>query len=258
MEDFQLDEQLNPFKIGYLFRKKVNNYDLASSLLYLIEKKVIIFDEKRRILKNNKKSDLSRSDEKMIKMLFVNQNKLTLENMVYQAQEDFDEFLKNYSNWLNFATEEAEEEKYYENLLAFKIFGIIYCVIGIFLGLFLIGKNTYYSSIIIIILAIIFLIYFVLFRKRTVVGLTEYYKYFNLKKKLIKGDIANLDNISYYLMYANSMGCFNKFIKRLEGNEKEKFRAKTIREIIILIIKKAYEARNNTHTKYASVKIKAK
>ena len=258
MEDFQLDEQLNPFKIGYLFRKKVNNYDLASSLLYLIEKKVIIFDEKKRILKSNKTSDLSRSEEKMIKMLFVNQNKLTLENIVYQAQEDFDEFLKNYSNWLNFATEEAEEEKYYENLLVFKIFGIIYCVIGIFLGLFLIGKNTYYSSIIIIILAIIFLIYFILFRKRTAAGLTEYYKYSNLKKTLIKGDIANLDNVPYYLMYANSMGCFNKFIKRLEGNEKEKFRAKTIREIIILTIKKAYEARNNAHDKYASVKIKTK
>ncbi len=257
-EEFELNKQLNPFKIGYLLKKKVTNYDLASSLLYLIENKTITFDEKRRTLKKNKVNDLSISEEKIIRMLFNEKNKISLEEIIYQAQEDFDEFLKNYSNWLNFATSEAEEEKYYENLLVFKIIGIIYCVVGIFLGSFLINQNTYYSSIVIIVLACIFLIYFILFRKRTVKGLTEYYKYINLKKTLIKDNITDREVIPYYLMYANSMGCFNKFIKKLNNYEKEVFRAKTIRNIIILTIKKAYETRNNTHAKYSSVQIKVK
>ena len=258
IEEFKLNKDINPFKIGYLLRKKVNNYDLASSLLYLIEKKVITFDEKRRILKKNKSSNLSASEEKIIKMFLGEKNKVTLEDIIYYSQEDFDEFLKNYSNWLNFASEEAEKENYYENLLAFKIVGIIYCVVGIFLGSFLVGQNTYYSSIVVIVLSIIFLLYFILFKKRTFDGLIEYRKYTNLKKMLVRGDISNLDNIPYYLMYANSMGCFNKFCKRLDEYETEQFRAKTIRETIVLTIKKAYEARNNAHSRYAKVKMRTK
>ena len=205
-------------------------------------------------MKKSKINNLSASEEKIIKMLFDNQNKITLEEIIYHAQSDFDEFLKNYSNWLNFATTEAEEEKYFENILLFKIIGIIYCAIGVFLGSFLIGQDTYYSPIIIIVLAIIFLAYFIFFRKRTAKGIIEYKKLSNLKKELIKGDISNLEDVNYYLMYANSMGCFNKFIKRLDEYEKERFRAKNIRETIILTVKKSYEARNNAHTKYAKLK----
>lgn len=257
VEDFKLNKDINPFKIGYLLRKKITNDDLVASFLYLIANKTISFDEKRRILKRNKSNNLSASasEEKMLKMFFNNQNKLSLEEVVYYAQEEFDEFLKNYSNWFNFATEEAEAENYYENLLVFKIVGIVYCVIGIFLGTFLINQNTYFSSIIIIVLAFIFLLYFIFLRKRTVNGLQEYFKYFKVKKTLIKGDISilNIDS-DYYLMYANSMGCFNKLVKRMDN--KEVFRAKTIRETIILTIKKAYEARDDMHNKYASVNIK--
>ena len=120
-------------------------------------------------------------EEKIIKMFLGEKNKVTLEDIIYYSQEDFDEFLKNYSNWLNFASEEAEKENYYEKLLAFKIVGIIYCVVGIFLGAFFIGQNTYYSSIVVIVLSIIFLLYFILFKKRTFDGLIEYHKYINLK-----------------------------------------------------------------------------
>ena len=254
---FKIDKNIEPFKIGYLLKKKVTKYDLASSLLYLIEKKLLDFDEKRRTLKKNKVTNLKlASEEKIIKMLFNDKNKITLEDISYYVQENFDEFLKDYSNWLNFATVEAEDEHYHENLLFFKIFGVVYCVGGILLGSFLIGNDVYYSPITIIVLAGLFLFYFIFFKKRTYDGLVEFLKYVKLKKQLIKGDISNLNDIPYYLMYANSMGCFNKFSKRLDNYEVDKFRAKTIRDTIILIIKQAYEARNNAHAKYASVKIK--
>lgn len=252
-EKFILNKEINPFKIGYLVKKKITNYDLASSLLFLIENEVIIFDEKRRTLKKNKSINLSSSEEKIIKIFFKDKNTITLEDMTYHAEEDFDDFLKNYSNWINFATSEAEDEKYYENLLLFKIIGIIYCILGIFLGLFLIDYNMYYSPIVIIVLAMLFLFYFIFIRKKTYKGLSEYHKYMDFKSKLLKGNI-NKDEVPYYLMYANSMGFFNKLFKKLNNYEKDRFRAKTIRNTVVITIKKAYESRSNAHAKYASIK----
>ena len=243
--DSNLDKK-NPFKIGYLLRKRITNNDLVSSLLYLIEKDIITFDTNKQLLKKNKKNNLSASEEKLIKMLFDEQNKITLKEILYKAQEEFDKFLKNYSNWLNFATLEAENEEYYEDVLLFKLIGSIYCIGGIILGCFLINNDTYYSSLIIIVMAIIFLIYFILLRKRTAKGISEYYLWTDLKDD-------DIDE-NWYLVYANSLGFFKKKLKKIDSQKK--YYADMIKANILLSIKKSYEARKNAYHKYSKVKLK--
>ena len=243
----RLNNDISPFKINYLLRKKITNLDLVASIIYLINKQKIFFDEKRRMLKKSNLK-LTNSEEKLIKLLFNDKNKVTLEEIAYYAQENFDNFLKNYSNWFDSVNIEAENEKYYENLFFYKIISISYCIIGLFLGIFLINQPTYYSSIIIIILAIIFLIYFIFLRKRTEKGLKQYYNWLSIKTDLLKA--KKID--TYYLPYVLCLG--KKNLKYL--NNEDKRILKTIKESIIITIKKAYEARDNAHIKYSSVKLK--
>ncbi len=225
----EIADNSNPAIIGYLIRRKVTDDDLIASILNLIKKKVIIFKKTNKgyIFKKNNIDNLNNSDEKLVKFIFDNKNKISIDEFKQRAKIDYEEFLKSYSNWFNAIDRELDKKHYYEDTLLFKIIGIIFCVIGIILGLFLLDKDTYFSSVIIIIIAIIFLPYFVFLYKRTALGNEEYYYLVGLKKYM--KDLNQFEPLEFaelekYLIFATGFGIDLKLIKniKISGQYKQK------------------------------------
>ena len=164
----EIPNDYNPTIVGYLLHKKITNDDLVASILYLIDKKVIKLenDKKDYILKKGKINDITTSEEWLLKLIFDNKKEISLINFEHKAK-NYDEFLNLYSNWLNVATNEAEEKEFFCDTFSIKLVGIIYSIIGILISVFLINKDTYYSSLIVLFVSLISLVYYIKFNKRT-------------------------------------------------------------------------------------------
>ena len=202
-----------PVSIGYLNRKKVSNNDLISSILYLIDKKIITYEKIKNDykLKLNTKKQLITSQERLMKFLFDDKFEIMLSSISKKSKNDYNNFLKSYSNWLNTAVFEAENEKFFENIFLIKIFGIIYCIIGFFGGTFLLSKDTYFSSFIMIIISIISILYFIFVYIRTDKGKEQYYNCLKFKENINKSSSISFKE----LIYCISLDLDNNFFENI-------------------------------------------
>lgn len=210
-----------PFISGYILRKKITNNDLIASILDMIDKKIIILKKVNNeyIFSQKKTKDLTDEQEKMLKFLFDNQNEITFNDFKDRAKNNHNRFLNLYSNWFNKANDIASAKEYYANVTIIKMIGIIYSIIGIFLGVFLLDRNTYFSSIVIFLLGIVSLGCFVVFFERTTKGNEEYSKLLALKRFMC--DLSKVDskmlpdfkNWRSYFAYSLSLGCKKRLIK---------------------------------------------
>ena len=213
-----------PFISGYILRKKIINHDFIAMILDMINKNIInlkkIDNDCMFTLK--KVSGLTNDQEKMIKFLFNDQKEITFSDLKNRAKNDHNQFLNYYSNWFNTANDIAIDKDYYANVTVIKTTGLIYSAIGIFLGVFLLDKDTYFSSIVIFLLAIVSFGCFIVFSERTTNGSLEYSKLLALKRFL--NNFAKLNSKKLpdpkiwknYLPYAISLGCQKKFIKSID------------------------------------------
>lgn len=217
----------SPATVSYLMRRRINNNDLSASILRLINNKNISFEQTK-----NKKDykfiklsldNLSVSDERLIKFVFEDSEEITLSKLNKRAKNDYNNFINQYSNWFNSVIHEATNEKFYEDLLFYKIFGISYSIVGIVISALLLDKPTYFSPIITILICILAILYFSLFYKRTKKGNEQYSKWIALKRFMI--DFSNIDEKKLpeirlwdkYLMYAISLGCVEKLSKNMKS-----------------------------------------
>lgn len=228
----EIADNLKPADVGYIIRRKVTDEDLIASVLNLVKRKIITFKKTNKgyIFKKNNVDNLTNSDEKLVKFIFENKHKVSIDEFKQRAKIDYEEFLKAYSNWFNAVHRELDKKHYYEDTLLFKIIGISFCVIGILLGLFLLDKDTYFSPVIIIIIAMVFLPYFIFLYKRTALGNEEYYYLIGLKKymkDIDKFEPLDIEQIDNYLIFATSFGIDLKLIKNIRII-KEKYSQKEI------------------------------
>ena len=248
----EIPNDINPIIVGYLMHKKITNDDLVASILYLINKKIIILEDKKKdyILKKGKIKKLTQSEEWLLKFIFDNKNQISLINFEHKAK-NYEEFLNIYSNWLNISTSEAENYNYFEDVFSIKLIGIIYSIIGFIMCMFLINKNTYYSSIIVMIIAFISLIYFIKFYKRTSIGSLEYYKWLGFKKYIEK--LYTFDSIDIpkekYIMYSISLNCDYNLSRVVKIDDY----VYDLYDSIVYAINTAYLTKKNVHSKYSSI-----
>lgn len=213
-----------PATVGYLLHRKVSNDDLSASILDLINRKVISFEEKDRdyifkLLKHKEK--LTESEERLLKFLFGDEKEITLSEFKKGAKKNYEDFITSYSNWLNRATMDAEKECFYEDLTVCKVIGILYSLIGIVAGICLAGKPTYFSTLWMSLLGFLTLIYFIAFTKKTVKGAEDYAKWTALKRfmedfgKMDEKELPEVTLWEKYLVYAISLGCADKLAKQM-------------------------------------------
>lgn len=214
----------SPATVGYLLHRKISNDDLSASILNLINRKVIDFQENNKdytfkLLKHKEK--LTESEDKLLKFLFGDKEEVTLSEFKQGAKNNYEEFITAYSNWLNRATMDAEQEHFYEDLTVCKVVGILYSIIGIVAGICLASQPTYFSTLWMTLFGVITLIYFIVFTKKTVKGAEDYAKWTALKRfmedfgKMDDKELPEVTLWEKYLVYAVSLGCADKLAKQM-------------------------------------------
>ena len=250
----EIPNDYNPTIVGYLLHKKITNDDLVASILYLIDKKVIKLenDKKDYILKKGKINDITTSEEWLLKLIFDNKKEINLINFEHKAK-NYDEFLNLYSNWLNVATNEAEEKEFFCDTFSIKLVGIIYSIIGILISVFLINKDTYYSSLIVLFVSFISLVYYIKFYKRTLLGNVEYSKWKGFKKYMERFYTFNVEDlpkdINKYITYSICLDCDYNLSRVVKIDDY----VYDLYDSIIYTINTAYLTKKNMHTKYSSI-----
>lgn len=202
-----INNKLELIDIGYIMRRKITNNDFAALLLSLNANKKITITKINGTykLKQNTK-DLSIIEQKLIKLIFEENEETTFTKIKKRAINNYDNFINNYSNLLNTTMNEINKKHYYENLFLIKIIGIFYSILGIIMSMFLIGKDTYFSSYITLFIAVITLIFLVLFYKRTPDGLKKYQEL-----KILKNNINNSNEED--IIKSISLECFDNASK---------------------------------------------
>lgn len=202
-----INNKLELIDIGYIMRRKITNNDFAALLLSLNANKKITITKTNGTykLKQNTK-DLSIIEQKLIKLIFEENEETTFTKIQKRAINNYDNFINNYSNLLNTTMNEISKKQYYENLLLIKIIGISYSILGIIISIFLIGKDTYFSAYTTLIIAIITLIFLLLFYKRTPDGLKKYQEL-----KILKNNINNSNEED--IIKSISLECFDNASK---------------------------------------------
>lgn len=213
----------SPTTLSYLLKRRISNKDLTSSILNLINENNISFEQTKnkkdyRFIKKST-DNLSISNDKLVKLIFDNENEITLSKLSKKVEKDYDEFITQYSNWINYSTVEANDEQFYVDLLFTKIFGICYSIVGIVFGALFLKKETYFSPIILIIFCFISILYFILISRKTEKGKIHYSNWKKLKKDILNIDtLPNINIWNKYVIYSIPLGCINKIYKKIKIN----------------------------------------
>ena len=154
----------------------------------------------------------NKKEDKLLKLIFNDKNKITLNEMKKYASKNKYLFLTNYTNWLNEVNDEVTKYNFFENLFNLKIFGIIYGIIG-FIVTILIIKDQY-IKILFCIISLLVILFSILIYKRTNFG-KKVYKKFNDLKKQINDDHIPLKDLDTVLVYSIILNNFNKLEKNI-------------------------------------------
>ena len=219
-ENIKVDiNNIHPNKLSYLLNRKIKLSDFISSILYLFEQEVILVEKKKNIYLIKNKNAYDEEDEKILKFLFNKKDKINLFKLKEMVFDDYEYYLSTYSNWYNSVLSSLEDEQYLEDTLGFKMVGIIYSIIGLVLGIFFRNSSSYISLYLLIFLSLISLIFFILFYKRTYKGKKYYKEVKRLKKYLndfsILEELPNIEDWGKYLVYSNSIGCYEILSKTM-------------------------------------------
>jgi uncharacterized membrane protein len=222
-----------PEIVGYLFKKRISNNDLSASILNLIARKVITFEEgkgKDYVLKLNEKVNsnekLSLAEVRLTKWLFeeIGSNGIvSMKAIQKDAKSNYESFLGSYNIWKELATDEAIKEDFYENHGSVKGLGSLYSISGSILAFIAMGYPS--SGILIalvIIAAVVSFVYFVTLTKRTKKGNEDFTRWNGLKNflkdfgKFESRDLPQIHLWEKYLVYAVTFGCANKLAKTMQ------------------------------------------
>lgn len=218
--------------IEYLFDKKITEKAFSTSILNLIYKKNIKIEQidkkDYKLIKVNT-DNLSESEEYLMKMIFDNignKEYVLLSQIKKYAKEihgTTSEFLTSFTTWQNKVTNESIKNNFYESNTKIKVLGTLFSLVG-YLVFYVMGRFNGFNlfSIIIFICALVFMIYVLIFNKRTKRGAEDYQKWKAFKRFLEdfgRFDEKELPEIvlwERYLVYANIFGIADKVGKTMK------------------------------------------
>lgn len=218
--------------IEYLFDKRITEKAFSTSILNLIYKKNIKFEE---IDKKNYKfikvseDNTSDAEKDLMKIIFDgagNGSEVTLKEIKDYAKTldgETSPFLKGFNSWKDEVVDSSKKLNFYENNTKIKFYFGLYSLIG-FLILYLFIKIESFNilAIITFILTIVYIIYILSFNKRTPRGAIDFAKWSAFKRFLNdfgRFDEKELPEITLwerYLVYANIFGIADKVGKTMK------------------------------------------
>lgn len=233
--------------IEYLFDKKITEKAFSTSILNLIYKKAIgvtKLDGKKDDYIFTKLSDKNLNDNevKIMDLLFNkigNKKEVQLKNIKTYAKKTSpsgnNRFINSYNSWKNSVTKDSEDLGFFENSGKIKFGLILYSILGFIIAFFMINAGfNYIIVLVLILLALIFLIYIIVFTKRTIKGNNHYVRWKSFKKFLEdfgRFDEKELPEITLwerYLMYASIFGIADKVSKTMKIKFKEIYSSNTM------------------------------
>ena len=133
------------------------------------------------------------------------------------------EFLTSFTTWQNKVTSESIKNNFYKSNTKIKVLGVLFSLVG-YLVFYVMGRFNGFNlfSIIIFICALVFMIYVLIFNKRTKRGAEDYQKWKAFKRFLEdfgRFDEKELPEIvlwERYLVYANIFGIADKVGKTMK------------------------------------------
>lgn len=218
--------------IEFLFDKKITEKAFSTSILNLIYKKNIKIEQidkkDYKLIKVNT-DNVSESEEYLMKMIFDNignKEYVLLSQIKKYAKEvhgTTSEFLTSFTTWQNKVTSESIKNNFYESNTKIKVLGVLFSLVG-YLVFYVMGRFNGFNlfSIIIFICALVFMIYVLIFNKRTKRGAEDYQKWKAFKRFLEdfgRFDEKELPEIvlwERYLVYANIFGIADKVGKTMK------------------------------------------
>lgn len=227
----------SPTTVGYLLHKQISNDDLSASILMLIYKKILSFEElsnkKDYNLKYHVTTEINDNDKKLIEFLFSksfntisDSDSVTLSTLKTNASKKYNDFLKKYTSWKTAVTLEATEKNFFETKTAVKVLTVIYSILGFITNICSLDYVDNSISIILVVIvfisSIISLIYYISFTRKTVGAHDEYVRWIGLKNFM--KDFGTMDRKSLpeivlwekYLVYAVTLGCADKLAKDMK------------------------------------------
>jgi uncharacterized membrane protein len=218
-----------PEVVGYLFTKSIGNKDLSASIVNLIEKKVITYEEitpKKYTLKYNSKDiNLTASEKYLIEWLFIKIGQdgiVTVDEINKNARTNYDSFLTHYNAWKALVISDVKSYNFFEIQTSAKLFASLYSLFGILIAIYNINLYIFQGfSIMIIIVAIIGFMYFVTITKRTEKGNEDYLRWKGLKNflndfgRFKDRDLPMIVLWEKYLVYAMVFGIADKLAKTM-------------------------------------------
>lgn len=239
--DFPSDN--TPTTVGYLIRHQINNDDLSASILMLIYKKVLTFEElgdkkKDYNLRYHTTTDITDQDKKLIEFLFtksfdeiIDNDAILLSTLKKNASKKYTEFLRKYTDWKTSVTIEATEKNFFETKGKVKLLTILYSILGIAINIFSLEYMNYDITFILMIVmfiaAISSLIYYASFTRRTASANEEYVRWIGLKDfmkdfgTMDKKELPEIMLWEKYLVYAVTLGCADKLAKDMKIRAEE-------------------------------------
>ncbi len=212
--------------VEYLFERKVTERGFSTSILNMIYKKNIKFEEidnkNYKFIKVNEDGLID--SEKLIMLIIFNGagdgETVTLKDIKSFAKKingTTSPFLNSYNSWKNKVIEESLKENFYEENNVIKVLASMYSVIGFIIFIFYLGYEIInVLPFALLIFNIIFLIYVLMFTKKTSKGIEHYVRWKAFKKFLLdfgrfdEKELPEIELWERYLVYASIFGIADK------------------------------------------------
>jgi uncharacterized membrane protein len=223
--------EYGPEIVSYLYDRKIEPKDLSASILNLINRKNIKYqqDKKEFILILDNEEGLNESEKILVDWFFKDigkELKVTIKE-INKSARSYESFLKKYDSWKLLVEKEANKEELFENK---KIPGgyYVYSFLGVALvgfssAIFEMGVLSFFA----IVGAIGSIIYMSQISKRTKKGHEEYQLWKGLENflkdfgKFKERDLPQIELWEKYLVYAMSFGIAKKLSKVMQIKFKE-------------------------------------
>lgn len=218
--------------VEYLMKKKITDRGFSTSILNMIYKKNIGFEQtgkKDYTFTKLNEDNLNESEKIIMNMLFNKagkDNKVTLKDIKKYANKidgTNSEFLTEFNNWKRVTTKSAEDENFYEKKNKVTFIGLMVVLATILIVNMQIKLAVSPLLVFIsIMLCISFIIYICIFQKRTKRGCNDYAKWKSFKKFLKdfgRFDEKELPEITLwerYLVYASIFGIADQVGKTMK------------------------------------------
>ncbi len=220
--------------VDYLMKKNISSDAFSASILNLIYKKKISVEEIKEKKKDYlftliSKEGISESETKIIELLFDkigSDNKVKMSKIKKVSKEVYSTnknvIYDSFNAWKNIVFKESQKQEFFTKNLKVKLLLGFYGILGFLIFALLVNVGLESFGIILLVISIIYLLYIILFTKRTVKGNEHYIKWKAFKRfledfgRFKEKELPEIVLWERYLVYATVLGVADKVSKAMK------------------------------------------